>query len=591
MDFESPIVTAAMASAVTAAVFMMASNKKRKVSTRTQIKKAGDGKPNMHLCNHTKIFKEQVIKVTDDVYVAVGYALANTIMIEGPKSIIIIDVAESEDAARDVMKEFRKITKKPVGGVIYTHFHSDHIGGTNVFLEEAEDRNKVPIWAHETTGQRMLQFGSVMAPIAYYRAAHQFGTFLSPPALENCGIGPKIRVGKDEKISLVTPTHTYKGEHKDIVIDGVKLRLVYAPGETDDQTVVFYDKGRVLFAADNFYESFPNLYAVRGVPNRDTMQWARSIDIMAKTMPDVMVPSHSLPVEGRDEIQRRLQNYRDAIQFVHDQSVRHMLNRRHPDEICSLVQLPKHLATEEYLKEFYGTVGWSAKSVFAGYLGWFSGYEEDLWKLTPGDYADRIVKMVGSTSKVLEEAEEAFANNDLQWCLELCTYLLRHDQGDTKRAHDLKIETLLKLADTQISANGRNWYMTTVARQNEGLDIVVPQDARDDAMVNMPHTAMWSALQVRLKAEDVEGKTSSLCFKLSNPNSSWTLFIRNSCLHFVEKGDENADIVVECTDEALRQLIARPTSIAGNWVSGAFRFKKGNMASFAAFFGNFERGI
>jgi glyoxylase-like metal-dependent hydrolase (beta-lactamase superfamily II) len=40
--------------------------------------------------------------------------------------------------------------------------------------------------------------------------------------------------------------------------------LVHAPGETDDQVVVFLPADRVLFAADNFYEAFPNLYAIRG---------------------------------------------------------------------------------------------------------------------------------------------------------------------------------------------------------------------------------------------------------------------------------------------------------------------------------------
>uniref|UniRef100_A0A0G4HQT4 Metallo-beta-lactamase domain-containing protein n=1 Tax=Chromera velia CCMP2878 TaxID=1169474 RepID=A0A0G4HQT4_9ALVE len=594
MEFlENPIVTAVAACAVTAIAMLMSRNVGKKVSTRTKVSKAGQEKPNSHLCNHTKIFEEQVVKVSENVYCAVGYALANTIMIEGPKSIIIIDVAESNDAARDVMCEFRKITDKPVGGIIYTHFHADHVGGTEVFLEHAKDGKpeNVPIWAHQTTGARMLQFNSIMGPIAHYRAAHQFGMYLEKPALENCGIGPRLRAGQNESVSQVVPTHVYSGKHEDIEIDGVKLRLIYAPGETDDQTVVFYENGKILFAADNFYESFPNLYAVRGVPNRDTMQWARSIDIMIETHPEIMVPSHSLPVVGGDEVNRRLVNYRDAIQFVHDQSVRHILARRHPDEISALVQLPEHLRSEEYLKEFYGTVGWSAKSVFAGYLGWFSGFEEDLWKLTPGDYADRIVKMVGSTSKVLQAAEEAYAEGDLQWALELCTYLLRHDRGDTKRAQELKIDTLCKLANTQISANGRNWYMTTVAHQAEGLEIKVSPEQRTKAVSNMPHTSMWASLQVRLKAEVVDGKKHSLCFKIKDPQSSWTLYIRNSVLHFVNKADDQADVIVDCTDESLRRLMANPASIAGSWVTGKFRFEKGSMASFAAFFSNFERGL
>jgi hypothetical protein len=42
-----------------------------------------------------------------------------------------------------------------------------------------------------------------------------------------------------------------------------------SPGETNDQLFVWYPDAKVLFAGDNFYRSFPNLYAIRGTPNRN----------------------------------------------------------------------------------------------------------------------------------------------------------------------------------------------------------------------------------------------------------------------------------------------------------------------------------
>ena len=35
------------------------------------------------------------------------------------------------------------------------------------------------------------------------------------------------------------------------------------------------------------------------------------------------------------------------------------------------VTLPPHLANHPYLTEYYGTVEWSVKAVYHGYLGWF----------------------------------------------------------------------------------------------------------------------------------------------------------------------------------------------------------------------------
>ena len=86
-----------------------------------------------------------------------------------------------------------------------------------------------------------------------------------------------------------------------------------------------------------------------------------------------MVPQHTRPVEGEDEIMHILTSYRDAIQIVHDQTVRYMNKGLYPDEITQKVVLPPHLANHPYLIEYYGTVEWSVKAVFCNYMGWFSG--------------------------------------------------------------------------------------------------------------------------------------------------------------------------------------------------------------------------
>ena len=39
---------------------------------------------------------------------------------------------------------------------------------------------------------------------------------------------------------------------------------------------------------------------------------------------EILVPQHTLPVEGQDTIKDIVTAYRDAIQYVHDQTVRYM---------------------------------------------------------------------------------------------------------------------------------------------------------------------------------------------------------------------------------------------------------------------------
>ena len=38
--------------------------------------------------------------------------------------------------------------------------------------------------------------------------------------------------------------------------------------------------------------------------------------------PEIVLPSHGAAIRGRDEIRRRLTQYRDAILYVHDATVK-----------------------------------------------------------------------------------------------------------------------------------------------------------------------------------------------------------------------------------------------------------------------------
>lgn len=518
-------------------------------------------------------------------------------MIEGDIGIIIIDTTESLSSAQAVLDEFRKITNKPVAGIIYTHFHHDHVGGSEVFIKESIDGKTCPIWAQETTEERISNFNSIIGPLAYVRATKMYGTKLDKPSFENCGIGPFL-AGVDDTQGLEnSPTHTYNTPTHTINIAGIELQLIHCPGETDDQTVVYMPQHNILFAADNYYESFPNLYTIRGAPNRDVVQWASSIDIMINTSPDVMVPSHTLPVYGAQEIQTRLQNYRDAIQYVHDQTVRLMLKNYHPNEIASMIQLPSNLRDCEYLKEFYGTVGWSSKAIFDGYMGWYSGDECDLMKLTPTEYAHRLIDLAGGSQTVLDKAQCAFDERDYQWALELTSAILRANEKSTrqviKAAKELKTQCCVQLGQQQISANGRNWYLTS-ALINEGKisEIKVPKKHLKNFILTKPLGIIFSTMSVRFNpSESLAGVTKSLSFILKEGDSmggDWTLTIRNCVLYSKNETSLDSDIVIETTETALRYLFAQPSSIAKSVLSSDFSVKKGDVRTFLQFVRNFD---
>ena len=137
--------------------------------------------------------KKEVLTLLNNIYVAIGYGLANCIMIEGEDGIIIIDTMESHQAAQDVLADFRKITKKPIVGIILTHFHADHTNGISVFLEDCEDLEKVEIICHESLPHYLSQVLNVRGQVTYQRAVRQFGTEIPREALKNAGIGLNLK--------------------------------------------------------------------------------------------------------------------------------------------------------------------------------------------------------------------------------------------------------------------------------------------------------------------------------------------------------------------------------------------------------------
>ncbi|CAF1690678.1 unnamed protein product, partial [Adineta ricciae] len=149
----------------------------------------------------------------------------------------------------------------------------------------------------------------------------------------------------------------------------------------------------VLLAADNIYKAFPNIYAIRGTTTRDPIQWIASLDLMRNLRAEYLIPSHTKPMVGKDEIYQTITLYRDAVQFVHDQTIRCINKGLTPDEIIGnqLVQLPKKLNQHPYLQQFYGTVQWTIRAVFDRYLGWFSGKTSDLHKDAPKTHAENLV--------------------------------------------------------------------------------------------------------------------------------------------------------------------------------------------------------
>ncbi|XP_052062427.1 linear primary-alkylsulfatase-like [Mytilus californianus] len=508
--------------------------------------------PNEEFVKHSDIFnKKEVIKVTDNIYVAIGFALGNSIMVIAPEGLIIVDVTESVTAAREILKEFRKITNKPIKAILYTHHHQDHIGGAQGFLEKGVALPEV--WSHHKLPNEVASFFTTSYGAKVRRSSRQFGVMVPASRKINAGLGLNLRY---DSHGFIPPTKLATGKDTFAKIAGLDVHIHHIPGETSDQIGVWIPSWKAFLSGDDVYKAFPNIYTIRGAPARDPVDWYTSVQKMLDLDPDYLVPSHHRPLIGKNDIRNVLIPYRDGIQFVHDQALRFINKGLTPDEIAKRVKLPEKLEKHPYLREFYGTVPWSVKGVFQLYLGWFSGDPVDLFPLSTPEKGSRVIALVGGVDNVISEAIKAWNKDDIQWALELASYVLIQDK-DNKDAKKLKVDALNLLGSRQINSIAANYYITC-ALETEGIVNLEDESNRKNEwqiIQKLPLKQLFQIFSTMFTPEVGVCETTEgvVQFIFSDTNNFVVLIIRNGVAIIEEDGRaKNADVTVKTTEPKLK---------------------------------------
>ena len=270
------------------------------------------------LVEHSKEFEKRVLSYDTPggmIHFAIGFGIANSIMVEGENGNIIIDAADSVYEAEKIYALFREKNKNPIKAIIYTHNHGDHTFGAAYYLQSQKE--KPQIIAHEDTDYYVQRIMGILNPVITSRSTKMFGTLLPEEDVINVGIGPNLSVSKSPT-GYVKPDTTFS-DSLNLNIEGIELELYHAPGETNDQIFIWLPKHKALMPGDNIYKTFPNLYTIRGTSHRDVKGWVDSIDHMKTFEPEYLFPSHTKPILGKETIQDAMNVYRDAIQYIHDQ--------------------------------------------------------------------------------------------------------------------------------------------------------------------------------------------------------------------------------------------------------------------------------
>ncbi|MGK0358720.1 MAG: alkyl sulfatase BDS1-like metallo-beta-lactamase superfamily hydrolase [Bradymonadia bacterium] len=471
------------------------------------------------------IGEARVEEVAPDLFVAIGYDLANTILLRTDAGNVVIDVSMSPARAEVVRAALMQVAPGPTLAIIYTHSHIDHVGGASVWAEEGTQ-----IWATEALLPNLLKQYGAFRDIESFRGTLQFGDHLDDEALPCSAIGRKADVTAALTTGVRVPTHTFTGETT-IEIGGAVIELVEAPGETHDQLFVWLPEKGALMPGDNHYAAFPNLYTIRGTTARPVDDWIDSLDAMRARDPAILVPSHTAPVINQAEVRERLTTYRDGIQWLRDAVVRGANQRLNVDELAAQVRLPAHLAGRATLDELYGQVDWSVRAIYNNALGWFDGRTERLYPAN--DAVAREVRMMGGVADVLSAARAALDRGDARWAAHLLGKLRDAKLGDLAEVEALQAQAYRVIADGLPNTNGRAYLMETARGLEQGFD---PPGmlTLDDAFIDqLPIDVIFAVMPSRLKAAAAIDVHETLALVLTDLDARYHLTVRRGVLEVV----------------------------------------------------------
>lgn len=308
----------------------------------------------------------RIVKVADDVYDAIGLrgVSSNSQIIVNREDVVVVDTSYRPAWARELISEIRKITAKPVRYVVYTHWHTDHTGGSQAFLAAypgvqfiGQDYARRDLQA--VGAPRNRQVLETKTPEQLKDLSSKYGAPAQIAELEK-----QLAEGKDPggkllddaaKINLqqqidmqkayqaelpqihnVLPTMTY--DDKLVLFEGDReIDLIhFGPAHTRGDTFVYLPKEKIVMTGDS----------AQGVPGGHDgypAEWASSLGGLAKLDWTLAIPAHGTEADfqhDKAKVQAMISYLNDMVAQVRSCVAKGMTL----DQTMQTVNLDSHAA-------------------------------------------------------------------------------------------------------------------------------------------------------------------------------------------------------------------------------------------------------
>ncbi|MDA3646687.1 MBL fold metallo-hydrolase [Saccharopolyspora indica] len=502
--------------------------------------------------------KQGLYQVTDRIFQVRGLDLSNMTVIEGDTGVLVIDPLTCDETAAAALQLYREHRgDRPVTGVIYTHSHADHFGGTAGILPPGA--RGVPILAPEGFMEHAVSENVYAGTAMSRRATYMYGDHLdvSPTGQIGCGLGQAVSTGTT---SLVPPTEsiTKTGQRK--TIDGIVIEFQLTPGtEAPSEMNFYFPEWKALCMAENVAHTMHNIITLRGAQVRDARQWSRYLSetiVLFGDEAEVLFGSHHWPTWGNEQLNGALAEQRDIYGYLHDQTLR-LMNQGHTgSEIAEILELPPALNNAWATRGYYGSLNHNIKGIYQRYVGWFDGNPAHLWEHPPVEQAKRWVQVMGGVPDGIKRAKSYAEQGDLRFAVTLLNHCVFAEPDDEKAKQELA-KVYEQLGHGMENAVWRNFYLTAAKELREGKKPTALSSSSPSMMAALTVDQLIDSIAIRINGPKAWDRTITMDWKLTDENKIWHLRLANGVLthHSDSTPDPAAQLTLSMTKPQLAGLL------------------------------------
>ncbi|MYW28501.1 alkyl sulfatase dimerization domain-containing protein [Streptomyces sp. SID2119] len=509
------------------------------------------------LCN-----KQGLFEVTTGIYQVRNLDLSNMTLVEGDTGVIVIDPlisAETAAAALALYREHRG--DRPVTGLIYTHSHGDHFGGSRGILPHGHA--PVPVIAPAGFLEHAVAENVYAGGAMTRRAVYMYGAELEKGPAGHISAGLGITTSKGT-ITLVPPTVDITRTGQEETVDGVRIVFQMTPDtEAPSEMNFYFPDRRALCMAENATHNMHNILTLRGAVVRDTRIWAHHLNETIALFGDqaeVAFASHHWPTWGHDRIVDHLAGQRDMWAYLHDQTLRMTNQGLTGAEIAERMELPPAVARRWANRGYYGSVSHNVKAIYQRYMGWFDGNPAHLWEHPPVEQARRFAADYGGVPALVAKGQEYAASGDLRFAATLLGHAVFAAPEDTAARHALAA-VYEKLGHGAENGPWRNFYLMGAQELRGTVAHTALETTNPEMAMALTVDMLIDSLAIRVDGPRAWDEKLTMTWNVTDEDRTWHLLLSNGALTYRSTdaptaGAPAADLALTLTKPQLLGVLA-----------------------------------